>query len=290
MVFQPDFTNSVIILNKPPKIISHELTTWVKKLTGATRAGHAGTLDPQVSGVLPIALGRATKLLTYIAPKDKVYVGIIKFKRILRRGEIENLFKKFVGEIEQTPPKKSAVRKIRRKRRVYYLKFIEQSAENPRLVLFETKVDAGTYIRVLCEDIGKLCGGARMEELRRTAVGEIREDKAVTIYDLIDALWLWKHKHDPSLLQGMLHKPEGFMSYPCVVIKENAVPSILNGAQIMVPAVLHVPDSIKRDALVSLYTESGLFIGVGRAAADSSSLKQARRGIAVKLERIHAAR
>ena len=63
MFSQEIFDNSVIIINKPPKIISHELTTWVKKITGAKRAGHAGTLDPQVSGVLPVALGKATKLL-----------------------------------------------------------------------------------------------------------------------------------------------------------------------------------------------------------------------------------
>lgn len=281
-----DLSNSVIILNKPPKIISHELTTWVKKLTGVSRAGHAGTLDPQVSGVLPIALGKATKLLTYIAPKDKVYVGIIKFKKILPRNEIESLFKKFVGEIEQTPPKKSAVRKVKRKRRIYYLKFIEQSKENPRLVLFETKVDAGTYIRVLCEDIGKLCGGARMEELRRTAVGEIKEDTAVTIYDLIDALWLSKNKHDNSLLEKMLYKPENFIDYPKVFVKQSAVKSIIQGAQIMVPAIKKFPQ-IDKGKLVSLYSENNEFIGVGKTAVNSDEFKKMKNGLVVALERIH---
>ncbi len=282
-----DLTNSVIILNKPPKIISHELTTWVKKLTGVNRTGHAGTLDPQVSGVLPVALGRATKLLTYIAPKDKVYVGIIKFKKIQSPEHIRSLFQKFVGVIEQTPPKKSAVRKVKRKRTIYYLKFLEQSKENPRLVLFETKVDAGTYIRVLCEDIGKLCGGARMEELRRTAVGNITELQAVTIYDLIDALWLWKNKNESSLLEKMLHKPEEFIDYPKIILKENAVISIMHGAQIMFPAIKLFPDYLEKNALVSLYSESNNFLGVGRTIVTNDEFRTMKNGLVVKLERVH---
>ena len=281
-----DLDNSVVIINKPPKIISHELTTWVKKITGVNRAGHAGTLDPQVSGVLPVALGKATKLLTYIAPKDKIYVGIIKFKRILKKEEIESLFQKFTGEIEQTPPKQSAVRKVKRKRKVYYIKFLEQNKENPRLVLFETKVDAGTYIRVLCEQIGKLCGGARMEELRRTAVGEITEEQAFTIYELIDAIWLWKNKKDSSRLEKMLRKPEEFINYPKIIVKETAIKTISSGAQIMVPAVKSL-DIVDKDALVSIYSESGKFVGVGRAAVSSEEFKKMENGLVVKLERVH---
>ncbi len=281
------FNNCLIIINKPPKIISHELTTWVKKITGAKRSGHAGTLDPQVSGVLPVALGKATKLLTYIAPKDKIYVGIIKFRRILPRNEIESLFQKFTGEIEQTPPKQSAVRKVKRKRKIYYLKFLEQNEANPRLVLFETRVDAGTYIRTLCEDIGKLCGGARMEELRRTAVGNITEDQAFTIYDLIDALWLLKNKNDSGAPEKMLRKPEEFIDYPKVIVKESAIKSISSGAQIMFPAVKTYPAQVDRDALVSLYSESGKFVGVGRAAVSNEDFKKMSSGLVVKLERVH---
>ena len=75
-----ELDGKVIIINKPPGHTSHEITTFVKKITGVKRTGHAGTLDPDVSGVLPVALGSATKLLRYIAAKDKTYVGIIKFR------------------------------------------------------------------------------------------------------------------------------------------------------------------------------------------------------------------
>lgn len=277
--------NSVIIINKPPKIINHELTTWVKKIAKVNRAGHAGTLDPQVSGVVPVALGRATKLLQHIAKKDKTYVGIIKFRNIQGESDIKNLFEKFTGEIEQTPPKISAVRKIKRKRTVYYLKFIEQSRENPRLVLFETKVDAGTYIRTLCEDIGKLCGGARMEELRRIAVGSITEKQAYTIYDFIDALWLYREKKDDSLLRKMLHKPEEFIDYPKVTVRSNAVAALLNGAQLMQPGVKVFPD-IKKGDYVSLFSDKDEFIGVGVSNFDYAGFLAAK-GAVVKIERIH---
>ena len=144
---QKKINNGIIIIDKPCGQVCHEITSCVKKIVGASRSGHAGTLDPNVSGVLPIALGKATKLLRYIAGKDKTYVGIIKFRKILKKDQIENLFREFTGEITQTPPKISAVRKKPRKRTIYYLKLIEH---NGRFAVFETTVDAGTYIRTLC--------------------------------------------------------------------------------------------------------------------------------------------
>lgn len=288
MAVQELFDNSIIIVNKPPKIINHELTTWIKKISGSNRAGHAGTLDPDVSGVVPVALGRATKLLQYIAKKDKTYVGIIKFKNILNEADIKKLFEKFVGEITQTPPKISAVKKVKRKRTIYYLKFLEQSKENPRLVLFETKVDAGTYIRTLCEDIGKICGGARMEELRRIAVGSITEQQTFTIYNFIDAIWLWKEKKDDSLLKKMLHKPEEFIDYPKVIVRSSAVGALLTGAQLMAAGITKFPD-VKKGDYVSLYGEKKEFIGIGVVQLSFEELSKSK-DVAVKIERIHKSR
>ncbi|MFH1685736.1 MAG: RNA-guided pseudouridylation complex pseudouridine synthase subunit Cbf5 [Candidatus Micrarchaeota archaeon] len=275
--------NNVIILDKPPGHTSHEITTFVKKITGASRAGHAGTLDPQVSGVLPIALGRATKLLRYIAGADKTYVGIIKFKKVQTKKQIESLFSKFTGVLIQTPPKKSAVRKRPRKRTVHYLKFIEIDEENPRLVLFETKVDAGTYIRTLCKDIGKKCGGARMEELRRTAVGEITEDESFKIYELIDAVHYDK-EGKTELLKKMLRAPEEFIKLPKVFIKENALQSVERGAQIMIPAIESM-DEVEADKKVAIYYKDR-FVGVGIAKITKKELNL-KKGIGIKLERVH---
>lgn len=280
--------NGIIIIDKPPGHTSHEISAFVKKITGAKRAGHAGTLDPEVSGVLPVALGRATKLLRYVAGKTKTYVGIIKFKEIKSRKEIESLFKKFTGELVQTPPKMSAVRKVPRKRTVYHLKLLEISAENTRLALFEAKVDAGTYIRSLCDDIGKICGGARMEELRRTAVGNINEGQAVKMEELVDAMWVWKNRKDDTLLRMMISKPERYIGLPKAVIKDSAVDSVKSGAQIMVPAIVKIEKEAERGDRVSIFTENGKFVGVGIASMNWHDLESKKKGLAIKLERVHA--
>jgi H/ACA ribonucleoprotein complex subunit 4 len=277
------FSNCVIIIDKPPGLTSHETTTYVKKITGASRAGHAGTLDPEVSGVLPVALGKATKLLRYIAGNEKTYTGIMKFKVVPTREQVEALFKKFTGELTQTPPKISAVRKVPRKRTVYLLKLLELDG---RLALFETRVDAGTYIRTLCEDMGKECGGARMVELRRTAVGKITEAETHKMTDLIDAVWLMKEKKDESAIMKMLKTPESLIELPRAWIKESALKSILSGAQIMAPAIEKIGD-IKKDGNVAIYCGKA-FIGVGIMAMDSEALQHKTHGMMIKLERVHA--
>jgi H/ACA ribonucleoprotein complex subunit 4 len=273
--------DSVIIIDKPPGMTSHETTTHVKKITGVGRAGHAGTLDPQVSGVLPVALGRATKFLRYIAGKDKTYVGIIKFRNVMGKEEIEKLFKEFTGEITQTPPRISAVRKVPRKRHVHHLRLLEVQG---RLALFEAKVDAGTYIRTLCSDMGKRCGGARMEELRRTAVGGITEKESSTMQELVDAVWFRDNKGDAGMLERMLRKPESLIGLPRVSIKESALASVLSGAQIMAPAVEKV-DAVEKGDRVAIYCKER-FIGVGVAQVPGSEM--AGRGLAVKLERMRS--
>jgi predicted rRNA pseudouridine synthase len=273
--------NKVIIINKPPGITSHEISTLVKNITGASRAGHAGTLDPEVSGVLPVAIGKATKLLRYIAGKEKTYVGIIKFRKIHSKEEIERLFAGFTGELVQTPPKISAVRKVARKRTVYYLKLLEV---NGRLALFETKVDAGTYIRTLCEDIGKVCGGARMEELRRTAVGRIFEKEAHTMYDLVDAIWFYKNGKQ-EMLGRMLIGPESLIDLPKVFVKGSAAKTILNGAQIMVPAIEKIGSALKDDK-VAIYA-GNKFIGIGIMKMDAEKIGKIKNGLAIQLERVH---
>jgi len=278
-----DLNDSVVIIDKPSGHTSHEITSFVKKITGSKRSGHAGTLDPNVTGVLPVALGKATKLLRYIAGKDKVYVGIAKFRKILSKEEIEKLFSEFTGEISQIPPKKSAVRRKKRKRKVYYLKLLEVKGH---LALFETKVDAGTYIRTLCTDMGKKVGGARMEELRRTAVGNIKEEKAVTMQSLIDAMWLLKNKEDDSLLKKMLYSPDEFVSFKKITVKDNAASALKQGAQLTVPGIISFDKKIEKGERVSIYSEDK-FIGVGVSQIDGKDFEKMKKGIAVKTERIH---
>ncbi len=274
----PLLNNGFIIINKPQGPVSHEVTSWVKKLAGINRTGHAGTLDPNVSGVLPIALGRATKLLKYISAKDKTYIALARFRNEIPKEKILSLFSQFTGEITQTPPLISAVKKSPRKRTIYSLEFLEKKG---KLVLFKACVEAGTYIRTLCEDMGRDVGGARMEELRRISVGNIDESIAVRLQDFSDALWCYKEKNNPKMLDSILHPPDAFISFPKIIVKNTAVNSLLNGAQLMRSGVLSIQDSAKPREYISLYTEDNRFIGVGKYYDKSP------RNLAVKIDRIH---
>ncbi|MEK6981994.1 MAG: RNA-guided pseudouridylation complex pseudouridine synthase subunit Cbf5 [Candidatus Micrarchaeota archaeon] len=289
MAIKDLLNNSVVILNKPPKLSSHEVSVITKQILGVSKSGHAGTLDPQVSGVLIVALGRATKLLQFITKADKTYVCIIKFKNILAKTEILSLFEKFTGTITQTPPKESAVRKVARKRHVFYIKFLEQSKENPRLVLFETKVEAGTYIRTLCDDIGKICGGARMEELRRVKSGSVGETKAITLQQLKHIYQMYLQTQEDKQLLKVIKPPEFYIDFPKVMIKNSALKSISNGAQIMFPAIKDAQMGVKKNNLVYLCDEQSKFFGVGTSLFDYAELpkKQGIKGLAVNLERVH---
>ncbi|MCP4646715.1 MAG: RNA-guided pseudouridylation complex pseudouridine synthase subunit Cbf5 [bacterium] len=281
----PELLDSgVVVLDKPCGPVSHEVTSWVKKLLGV-KTGHAGTLDPDVSGVLPVALGRSTKLLKYIASKRKTYVGICKFRKELKPDRIEDVFAKFRGEIEQTPPLISAVKKVKRKRFVHSLEVLEIRGKR---VLFRATVEAGTYIRTLCEDIGKAAGTeAFMEELRRTAVGRIREDSSHTMQVLADAHWLWREKGDDSLLRKCIVPVDTLIEFRRVYVRDNAAPSLSKGAQLMAPGITAAEPLIKKGDTVSIYTEGGTFVGVGVAFFDGPAMNTQKKGKVVKTERIH---
>ena len=206
----------------------------------------------------------------------------MKFKVPQKKEDVEALFRRFTGELVQTPPKMSAVRKAPRKRTVHYLRLLELDG---RLALFETKVDAGTYIRTLCDDLGKECGGARMEELRRTSVGRISERDASTMYGLIDAMWLYG-KGDASMLAKMLRAPESLIELPKVHIKAGAVASIRNGAQVMIPAIEKI-GSVRKGDLVAICSGEE-FVGVGVMQVAGEELQRKRKGLAVRMERVHA--
>ena len=283
----PELLDSgVAVIDKPCGPISHEVTSWVKKMLEVPRTGHAGTLDPDVSGVLPVALGRATKLLRYIAGKRKTYVGICKFRKELSTERLEGLFGKFRGEIEQTPPKISAVKKVKRKRFVHSLQILEVDGKR---VLFNATVDAGTYIRTLCEDMGRAAGTeAFMEELRRTAVGKIREDSAFTMQELSDAHWLWKEKNDDSLLGKCIVPVERLIDFRRVYVRENVPESLAKGAQLMAPGLVGAEPTIKKGENVSIYTDdTRKFVGVGVALFDGEEMNLQKSGNIVKSERIH---
>lgn len=267
--------SSFIIVDKPRGPSSHEVTAWVRKILGSSKSGHSGTLDPNVSGVLPVALGKASKLLMYLTSKDKKYVCLMRTGKLLTEREIKGIFVRFTGEITQTPPKMSAVRKKPRKRKVYYIKPLQIRSSD---VLFEVHCEAGTYIRVLVSEFGKFCGGAEMLELRRISVSGIQEAQSHTLQAISDAMWLAKEKHDENRIRSMLIPAEEALALPKIVLRDAAIEAVCAGALLFAPGVEKHDVAITRGSLVALVSQKGELVGVGRAEMSSDEMRSKKKG------------
>ncbi|MEX2060535.1 MAG: RNA-guided pseudouridylation complex pseudouridine synthase subunit Cbf5, partial [Nitrosopumilaceae archaeon] len=157
-----------ILLDKPPGPTSHETVAWLKRILKIPKAGHSGTLDPQVSGVLPMGLGDGTKALEVLLYGPKEYHALGRLHSLPSKEKLNKVLEEFKGEIYQKPPQRSAVLRQTRTRTIYELELLEQKE---RLLLLRILCEAGTYIRKLIYDIGEILGpGATMIELRRTRV------------------------------------------------------------------------------------------------------------------------
>lgn len=217
-------------VDKPQGPTSFSVSEFIKRILEIKKTSHLGTLDPNVSGVLPIALGRACKLTGYLMGKEKKYVGVLHTHKEQRLETLQKIInEKFVGKIIQTPPHKSAVARKPREREVFFWNLIE-SNEDKKDFLFECKVEAGTYIRKLCSDLGVLVGGAHMDELRRIEAGHFNEQGLYTLNQLDLAIEEFKSGNDKAL-EGLILSAEDIIkeSFVCVDIKKEYVKDLFIG-------------------------------------------------------------
>src|SRR3989344_4524186 len=146
---------SVINIDKPRGPTSHQVSAYVQQILGIKKSGHSGTLDPKVTGVLPVAVGKATKIVQALLPAGKEYVAIMHLHDDLPEEKIRSACAQFVGRIKQLPPLKSNVKREWRFRKIYYLEILEIKGRD---VLFRVGCQAGTYIRKLIHDLGTAMG------------------------------------------------------------------------------------------------------------------------------------
>ena len=173
----------MIILDKPAGMTSFQTCNNVRKKLRARKAGHAGTLDPNVTGILLIALNKATKLMPLFEKLDKEYKGKAHLHKDIELKKIkQTIKKKFLGKIKQLPPKKSRVKRQERERTIYEFKIIKKKDKD---FLFKVRCEAGTYIRKLIHDLGQeLKVGAHMTQLRRIKQGPFLIKEAVNLENL----------------------------------------------------------------------------------------------------------
>ena len=192
----------LILIDKPPGPTSHEVVAWTKRILSIPKIGHSGTLDPQVSGVLPLGLGEGTKALGVLLLGPKEYHALGRLHSLPPKEKLEQTLDLFRGEIFQKPPQRSAVVRQTRTRTVYELELLEQKE---RLILLRVLCEAGTYIRKLYYDIGEILGpGGSMIELRRSRVHQFSENNLVTMHELADAFATWKETEDSNKLAQMI--------------------------------------------------------------------------------------
>ncbi len=221
----------IINIDKPANPTSFDVSEFVMKTLGLRKTSHFGTLDPKVTGVLPIALNRACKLTGFFLGEDKEYVGIMKIHSNIELEKIKEVIKnKFLGKIMQLPPVKSRVARVVREREVKNFEILEEENGN---YLFKTEVQGGTYIRKLVHDLGEALGlGAHMLELRRIRAGVFKEEKSHTLYELEKAAEEFKKGNDKALKDMIIPGEIIGELFPVVKIKEESAERILRGQPI----------------------------------------------------------
>lgn len=277
--------SGMILLDKPSGPTSHQVSAWAKNILGIEKAGHGGTLDPKVTGLLPITLGVATNAVRTLLIGGKEYVGVIKFHADVSNKKVEEIFNEFTGKIYQLPPVRSAVKRELRIREIYYLELLEMGK---RLTLFKVGCEAGTYVRTLCHDIGDALGiGAHMLELRRTKIANFTEEEAVTLHDLQDAFVYWKEGGEEAHLKKVILPMERLLDHlPKMVVKDSAVDAICHGANLAMPGVLQLDSDIKKGDTIALISNKGEGIALGKAMLPSKEILEGDEGIAVNTERV----
>lgn len=276
----------LVLLDKPPGPTSHETAAWIKRILKIPKVGHSGTLDPQVSGVLPMGLGESTKALEVLLYGPKEYHALGRLHSLPSKEKLENVLHQFCGEIFQKPPQRSSVLRKTRTRTIYELELLEQKE---RLLLLRVLCEAGTYIRKLIYDIGEILGqGATMIELRRTRVHQFSEDsQLVTLHEIANAYALWEEKKDDSKLLKIIQPIESALSeIKSVVIRDSAVDALCHGAQLAIPGILQTSQNLRKDDLVAIYTQKGEAVALAKALLSESEIQEKTKGYAFQTKRI----
>ncbi|KAF7702673.1 putative H/ACA ribonucleoprotein complex subunit 4 [Cucumispora dikerogammari] len=245
-----------ILLDKPQNPSSHEVVTWIKNILNCEKTGHAGTLDPQVSGCLNVFLNRSTRLVKSQQESGKTYVCILECDNPIDLNKLNQAIKFFVGPLLQRPPLMCAVKRNLRLRTIYNLGLIEVSGNK---ALFTVKCEAGTYIRTLCTHMGLFMNNnGNMLELRRIQSGNSIESEACTLHDVLDAQTHFQKTGEEIYIRRIIRPLETLLThYKRIIVKDSAVEALCNGAYLSVAGVLKFDKNIKKNETVVVITTKG---------------------------------
>jgi len=286
--FEELLDKGFIVVDKDSGPTSHQTTDYLKKILKIDKAGHSGTLDPKVTGVLVCGLGRATRLMEYMLKSNKEYILLAYFHKPVSDEQLNSAIKKFTGTFMQTPPIVSAVKRQPRERTIYELELLDVS-ENRQDVLMRVRCQHGTYMRKLATDMGDFIGiNCHMKELRRTKAGAFTEwDNSIGLDKLRNLMELYEEdKSYESEVRKYIQPMEGLLrDFKKVIVRDSAVDYICHGSDLAVPGVLMLDDNIELGEEVALLTGRGELIGMGMAFMKSKDVIKRRKGAFVKVNK-----
>ncbi len=275
----------IVNIDKLKGPTSHQISDFVKKILHLKKAGHSGTLDPGVTGVQPVAFGRATRITQFLLTAPKEYVCLMHLHKDIEEDKIIEGFKAFTGKIKQLPPVKSAVKREERVREIYEVKVIEVQGRD---VLFKILCQAGTYIRKYVHDLGQHLGaGAQMAELRRTQAGPFREeDNLVTLNDLDDAYHYYKDEENDKFIRYCIQNPENALKYlPKCWILDTTIKSLTHGRDLGIPGISKL-ENFKKGQDVAIMTLKGELVAIGEALMSAVEINTSQKGLAIKIKKV----
>jgi H/ACA ribonucleoprotein complex subunit 4 len=249
----------IINIDKPAGPTSFTITDSVRRSLGINKATHLGTLDPAVTGVLPIALGKAARLSGYLMGAEKEYVGKMHIHDEVDIKIVKDAIKnKFLGKIMQLPPVRSRVKREEREREIFEFEILKKEGKD---IEFRVKCQAGTYIRKLIHDLGQeLKVGAHMAELRRIRAGLFEEKTLVPMEKFLKAVEEFK-KGKSELLDKIIVEPESIIEkrFPVITLKPDneAIKKIKNGSPIYKKFV-EKTDDFHENAIVAVMLKGKL--------------------------------
>jgi len=276
-------------LDKPCNPSSHEVVSWLKRMLKVERTGHAGTLDPKVSGSLLVCIERATRLVKSQQNAGKEYVGVLRLHDAIQDETVLlKAMEQLTGAIFQRPPVVAAVKRQLRIRTIYESKILDFDKDRNLAVIW-VKCEAGTYVRTLCVHLGYLAGtGGHMADLRRVRTGHLSEtDAMVTMHDVLDAMHLYETENDESYLRRTIMPCEMLLTqYKRVVVKDSAVNAVCYGAKLMIPGLLRFENGIEVGDVIVMMTTKGEAVALGIATMNTATMGTADHGIVCKIKRV----
>lgn len=283
--------SGILLLDKPLDISSNKALQRARAIYNARKAGHTGSLDPKATGLLPLCFGEATKFSNYLLNSDKTYEACCQLGVVTTTGDIEGeiieentvpefsleaideVLQSFAGDIQQLPPMHSALKhngqplyklarkglEVPREARAVSIRHIEMLDYSDHLLTFRVTCSKGTYVRTLAEDIGKKLGcGAHIASLRRTKVGELCIENAVTM----DALQALRDEEAFDSLDNLLQPIELMLSdWPLLKLSPDSAHYLKQGQAVFVPGA-------PTNGMVGLKEGEGMFLGLGEIMND----------------------